>query len=251
MNRAGSGSRITQEVRDVIYKYWKAEQDEINMHPEKRPNIKKLLDDVNKEVIKNKKRMERISKSQLYVEISAFKNNAEKMQELQPYLDQPFNLGILCREFGNQAVLDSGAIRVILIINRAYQNAAGNFLVIFTNRQALWIARLYYYKIHYIYRSTFDGFDMGPGDEDEALVEIISASRVYTQLEIYNEITGLTPDTSELDKVVFTDKWESVSTTIRDQIYQGSEDYRNYLKYIQQELPKKQKEAQNERHNSH
>ena len=221
MNQMGSGSRITKEVKDVIYRVWKADQDRLAKEPGKKSNMKKLLDDINTEIRDKQLRMETISKSQLYVEIKALMNRKEEMELKFPFLDKPFDLGTFVREYGKEAVVDGEGIKAII----AWQTLLkGINLGMGTNRQALWVARLNNF-IHLQRDMANDEYE----EEEEVLVEeqrirvrsteipgnenvIVSeqnwiitlatihiVSLTYALTELYSEITGQPLDTSTLD----------------------------------------------------
>ena len=220
MNQMGSGSRITKEVKDVIYRVWKADQDRLAKEPGKKSNMKKLLDDINTEIREKQLRMEIISKSQLYVEIKALIHSKEEMELKFPFLDKPFDLGTFVREYGKEAVVDGEGIKAII----AWQTLLkGINLGMGTNRQALWVARLNNFihlqrdKVHDKYeeeevpgnqqRIKVKSTEI-PGSEDVivsgqnwiiTLATIHIVSLTYALTELYSEITGQPLDTSALD----------------------------------------------------
>jgi hypothetical protein len=215
VNQMGSGSRITKEVKDVIYRVWKADQDRLAKEPGKKLNVKKLLDDVNAEIRRKQLRMDVISKSQLYVEIKALMSKKEEIELKHPFLDKPFDLGTFVHEYGKEAVVDGDGIRAII----AWQALVKELnLGIGTNRQALWVTRLSNI-IHWQSDEHNEGNEeritvrnTEIASEEDVIISTQSwivtlatvhiVSLTYALTELYSEITGQSLDTSTLDNAL-------------------------------------------------
>jgi len=243
MNKTGSGSKIDEKVQLVIAQVWGAHQKELAKKPEeqgKKLNIKTLLDDVNNKIFTDGLRDKKISRSQLYVEIKELDENLLKIEEKHPFWYKSFNLGRFLDDFGTEAVVDGDAIDTII---HWYEFLETNWYghVIFTNRHALWVARLR--RVMYNKTSADDKCRIvGTIEYYNFLLDIYFVSDLYTNTELYGELTG-EMNTAILDNALAYGDWKPEFEKAREQLGKGDERYLKLREAIGRRFLKKDGEA--------
>lgn len=181
-----SRNKITPEIKTIIGLLWISYNKELQKNPERKFKIQELLKIVNRE-IRVRKLRERISSSQLYVEIAQLKANKEK---IRTFKDDPFTIGIFLTLY---SYVDAVGICTILKLIRARNKENGN--TVLTNRQAFWVSRLY--PIHQRIKQE---------DEKKYWSFLWLISSLYSEQELLSELTGNTLNTARFDNALLEEK---------------------------------------------
>lgn len=187
MKKNVTRTKITAAIKNVIGLLWISYTKELEQNPKRKFKIQELLEMVNHE-IKARKLREKISSSQLYVEIAQLKANKEN---IDTFKDSPFSLGVFIKKYNNQ--IDAESISVILELIHIKKQQNNN--TVLTNRQAFWISRLY--KVHQNIKQE---------DEHKYWSFLWLITSLYSEQELLSEITSITLNTSDLDSVLLLKK---------------------------------------------
>jgi hypothetical protein len=188
MKRNVTRTKITSEIKNIIGLLWISYAKELEQNPKRKFKIQELLEIVNRE-IKSRKLREKISSSQLYVEIAQLRANKEN---IDGFKDNPFSIGIFINKYNNQ--VDANSLSAILQLIRV--KSSGKSKVVMTNRQAFWVSRLYQ-----VYQS------IKQEDEHKYWSFLWLISSLYSEQELLSEITGITLNTADLDNALLEKKY--------------------------------------------
>jgi len=172
-----------------------------------------------------------------WVSLNAIQKHVEELRravlsikEEDPFLDAPFDLGTFIIKYGQG--IESEAISCILVVLRQVETIPQ---IMFSNRQARWMAKLFHPINTFIMKEGLD-FTLYP-----VILALISS--LYTRLEYDSKISNIPLNTQLVDRVFYSEKPLETFIEIMASVYENdaNENHKAAQEFIIEMLAKNKK----------